>query len=219
MQMKTRIDVAVVPMLKTEMNARLVGETVKTMGMKNDDQVKALMQAATETAICAVFVVGRHPDGRRETLELIVPPPKVGATIELPKDDTKSTLEHVDPALALSVVAQAKKLERMGLRPEFYVDFAPRVKKNPALMADVMNRLNLRTLPPEPEPERVTAPVAYQPYTLPPSPPTADRYPQTVQAFTGWEPPPGGWQTVTVAEVRPAKDPDVLLRITSTRRG
>lgn len=219
MKMETRIDVALVPKLKTEVYARLVGETMKTMGMKDDDQVKALMQAATESAIQAVYVVGRHGDGRRETLELIVPPPKVGATINLANDDSKSTLEQLDPSLALSVVAQAKKLQRMGLRPEFYVDFAARLKANPPLMADVMKRLNLRTLPPEPIPEPIANPVSYEPtYTTPAPTITADRYPQAVQPFTGWPPPPAGWKPVTVAEVRPAKDPDVLLRITSTRR-
>ncbi|OJU23279.1 MAG: hypothetical protein BGN89_18805 [Alphaproteobacteria bacterium 64-6] len=213
-----KLDIKLVPIPKTALYAGLSGEMVKTMGMTDDDQINALQQVVADGYVEAVIVRAVRPDGRRESIRLDMKPPAAGATVNLAIEPNKSLLETLDVSLAAAVHFQAEAFKRQGLKPEFFVAWSAKARADHTLIKEATTRLNMQTLPPEP-PATIDldpGPTMVAPPAPPPFP--VRRYPQPVHTFTGWAPPPTGYRTVTVASIRPAKDPDVTLTIESTRK-
>lgn len=216
---KPKLDIKLTSVLKTVLYAGLAGEMVKTLGMTDDGQIAAIQQAVSEGLISEVIVTATRPDGRRETMRLEMKPPATGASVNLALEPGKSLLESLDVSLAAAVAYQAELLRRQGLRPEFYVSWSARALANPAQLRATATRLNLHSepfiTPPGLNPE--TGEPLYEP-TPPPPPPPPRRYPQTVNTYKGFAPPPPAYKPVTVAVITPAKDPDVRLTIETTRK-
>ena len=198
------LDIKLVPIPKTALYAGLSGEMVKTMGMTDDSQINALQQAVADGYVEAVIVRTVRPDGRRESIRLDMKPPAAGATVKLAIEPNKSLLETLDVSLAAAVHFQAEAFRRQGLKPEFLVAWSAKARADHSLIKEAATRLNLQTLPPEP-PATIDLdpgpPMAAAPALLPIP---LRRYPQPVHTFTGWQPPPAGYRTVTVATIRPA---------------
>jgi hypothetical protein len=211
-----KVQLKLVPVLKTTLYAGLAGELFSNAGMKDSTQLTCVMQAVSEGLVQAVIVKGCYPDGRWELIKLNMKDFKATDSVMLAPEPGKSLLETVDVSLAAAVQKATDTIKRLSLRPEFYVDWSARAKANPAIIADAIRRLNLKAYK-EPEPE---PPVLYDlPYTDPsPSTTPATRYPQTVHTYMAPPAPPAGYKAVTVMRIEPAKDPGLSLDWTTTRR-
>lgn len=206
------------PVPKPVLYAGLAGEMLKNLGMKDDDQIRAVQQAVSEGLVEKVIVAGKHENGRIDTFTLTMKPFTASETVGLELSPGKSYLESLDVGLAASVQYAADLISRRGLKPEFYVGWSVRARANPAIVRDAVKRLNLRVMPDAPLPP--LDPPAPDPFPMsPPTPPPAPRrYPQTVHTYVAPPTLPPGYVYKPVLSITPAKDPGVTFTHETSRR-
>lgn len=213
-----KVQLKLVPVPKTVLYAQLAGEMLKNTGMKDNDQIRAIQQAVSEGLVEKIIVAATHADGHVDKFTLTIKPFGAGDTVLLHLEDGKSYLETVDVSLAAAVQYASDLINRRGLTPKFYVDYSARAKATPAIVAEAVKRLNLRTLPDAPPPSP-PAPV-FDPFPIPaPTPPSpAKRYPQTVHTYTAPPPLPSGYVYKPVLEITPAKDSGITFTHETSRK-
>ncbi len=206
------------PVPKPVLYAGLAGEMLKNLGMKDDDQIRAVQQAVSEGLVEKVIVAGKHENGRIDTFTLTMKPFSASETIGLELSPGKSYLESLDVGLAAAVQYAAETITRRGLTPEFYVGWSARARANPAIIRDAVKRLNLRVMP-EIAPPPIDPP-APDPFAMssPPSITPPKRYPQTVHTYVGPPALPPGYVYKPVLSITPAKDPGVTFTHETSRR-
>ncbi|MEQ1694377.1 MAG: hypothetical protein ABL901_00920 [Hyphomicrobiaceae bacterium] len=214
-----KVALKLTPVLKTIVYSQVASELVKNTGMKDQRQIEALQKIVADGLISKLIVRLRDAQGREETYTMGFPPFSNADSIDLIVEPGKSYSEMLDVSIAAAIQFASQQIQLLKLTPRFEVEWSPKAKANPSLVSEAARTLNLTepVLPPLPPAPPLPAPG----WCVPPAPrpqPVPVRYPQTIHTYTAPPPVPPNHTRVTVAEIKPAKDPDFTFTIQSLRR-